>query len=1168
VLTVPANRADLQIRLHPASHRVFTGARKWNEGSISVGIPRRESSRDLFYRRLALVRAPRSCTLNRVAEANLQQVALERFAKVVEFQRNHRIELLTLLFTDIVDSTKLKQTLGDRDGVAMIRRHHALLRDVLCQFSEGEEINVAGDCFFIVFTKPSDAVKFSLLVQARLRAFSAEVGRPLLDRIGIHVGEVWLDKEERTRKAGDLYGLQVDTCARVQSLGQGDQILLTRFPFDSARQALRGEELEQLESLSWLSHGPYLMKGMEEPLEICEVGEAGKAKLEQPPDSKKARRFFSADIEPVLGWRPAVDQAVPGTGWVLEKKIGQGGFGEVWLGRDKRLDLKHVFKFCFRADRVRSLKREVTLFRLLRERVGAHPNIVAIEHVCFDQAPFYIVMRHVEGENLVTWCEEKGGIEKVPLAICLEIVAQVADALQAAHDSGVIHRDVKPSNILVGGPGEIHVYLTDFGIGQVISEEMLNRFTRSGFTQTVGDDRSDSGTQLYMAPELFSGKPASIRSDIYALGVVLYQLLVGDFTRPVTTDWAKRITDPLLQEDLENCFAGDPQERFAGAGQLAEQLRRLEERRAAAEKQQALLKERERAAYRRGIIRTAALALVVIGVVSGLAIYAFSQRHQARRAAKEASAQRRAAQEQARIAENRRLAAQTSERNANDARDQADGLIDFMLHDLRDKLQSIGRLDVLDDVAQKAKEYLDRLPKELVTPSRLKQQAAMLGNLGDVRVAQGKLTEALEAYQEYLSIMKRLVEQDRSNSSWQQDLLASYDKAGGVLVDQGKLSEALEIYQQSLVTAKALAEQDQSNSGWQWGLSLCFQNVGDVLVARGELPEAMKAYQQSLQIRQTLVERDSTKSDRQRDLSVSYNKVGDVLVSQGQRQEGLEHFKKALKIRQALVEQDKTNSGRQRDLMVSYQHIGDALVPEGRLQEALGNYQQGLLIAKALAEKDRTNTGWQRDLTVFYDCIGEVLLARGKPDEALENYQMWMATAERLVEQDKTNSDWQQMLSYGYEKTGEVWEAKGKLEEALVDYRKEMAIAKRLTEEDETNSDWKWGLSFSYRKVGDVLAEQGDLGRALEEYRAEFTIIDKLARQDPTNAGWQTAAALNRYSISKVLIRLKDGDRDEAKRLVLEGLEIMARLERQSGLDEKARDTANKLKEIATELGF
>ena len=144
------------------------------------------------------------------AAGELQQIAIERRAKVEEFQRKHRAGLLTLLFTDIVDSTKLKQTYGDRESVIVIQRHHAALREILGHFSEGEEIETAGDSFFIVFTKPSDAVKFSLLVQARLRALTAEVGRPVFDRIGIHVGEVWIEEHE-------LYGLQVDTCARVQS---------------------------------------------------------------------------------------------------------------------------------------------------------------------------------------------------------------------------------------------------------------------------------------------------------------------------------------------------------------------------------------------------------------------------------------------------------------------------------------------------------------------------------------------------------------------------------------------------------------------------------------------------------------------------------------------------------------------------------------------------------------------------------------------------------------------------------------------------------------------------------------------------------------------------------------------------------------------------------------
>jgi serine/threonine protein kinase/class 3 adenylate cyclase len=543
-----------------------------------------------------LVAATDFCTLMLVAGRDLPQIAIERRGKVEAFQRKHRVGLLTLLFTDIVDSTKLKHTLGDREAVPIIQRHHAVIREILGQFDEGEEIETAGDSFFIVFTKPSDAVKFALLVQARLRALAAEVSRSVMDRIGIHVGEVWVEEHQGSGKAKDLYGLQVDTCARVQSLAQADQILLTRFPFDAARQALRGEELQEIRALSWLNHGPYLMKGLEEPLEICEVGELGQAKLMQPPASEKARRFVPANNEPVLGWRPAIAQSVPGTSWVLEKKLGEEGFGEVWLGRDKRLKTEHVFKFCFRADQVRSLKREVTLFRLLKERFGDHPNIVGIKHVYFDEAPFYIVMEHVEGQDLATWCKGQGGVEKVPLGARIEIVAQIADALQAAHDSGVIHRDVKPSNILVGGRNNIRAYLTNFGIGKIISDEVLSRLTQSmadSFTRSVTNSFLRSGTQLYMAPELFADQAASTRSDIYALGVMLYQMVVGDFSRAVTADWAKKeVIDPLLREDLEKCVAVDPGERFAQAGQLAERLRCLEERRLIS--RNALLKEQVR----------------------------------------------------------------------------------------------------------------------------------------------------------------------------------------------------------------------------------------------------------------------------------------------------------------------------------------------------------------------------------------------------------------------------------------------------------------------------------------------------------------------------------------------------------------------------------------------
>ena len=338
-------------------------------------------------------------------------------------------KLAAIVFTDIVGSTKLKNELGDHEAVALIKRHHGLVREALAGFKEGEEIETAGDSFFVVFSKPSDAVKFALLVQSKLRAFSQK-GHPISVRIGIHVGEVLIEGVN-SEKTNAPSGIHVDTCARLMSLGRGDQILMTRFVFDNARQVLRGQDVEGVGPLSWLNHGPYLLKGVEEPLEVCEVGEAGKGALTPPTSSEKARRHVTDESEPVLGWRPALELRVPGTEWILEKKLGEGGFGEVWLGRHEKLKDRRVFKFCFRADRVRSLKREVTLFRVLKERVGHHPNIVGVQEVYFSEPPFYIVMDYAEATDLKAWCE-KEGFENISVASRLEIVSQVADGLQAA----------------------------------------------------------------------------------------------------------------------------------------------------------------------------------------------------------------------------------------------------------------------------------------------------------------------------------------------------------------------------------------------------------------------------------------------------------------------------------------------------------------------------------------------------------------------------------------------------------------------------------------------------------------------------------------------------------------------------------------------------------------
>ena len=105
---------------------------------------------------------------------------------------------------------------------------------------------------------------------------------------------------------------------------------------------LRGAETGEAGALRWLNHGLYLFKGLEWPLEVCKVRVGPGGPVTPPPSTEKAQRFSTADEEPVLGWRPALGERVPGTQWLLEEKLGEGGFGEVWRARHEALKAQRV----------------------------------------------------------------------------------------------------------------------------------------------------------------------------------------------------------------------------------------------------------------------------------------------------------------------------------------------------------------------------------------------------------------------------------------------------------------------------------------------------------------------------------------------------------------------------------------------------------------------------------------------------------------------------------------------------------------------------------------------------------------------------------------------------------------------------------------------------------
>jgi serine/threonine protein kinase/DNA-binding winged helix-turn-helix (wHTH) protein len=315
--------------------------------------------------------------------------------------------------------------------------------------------------------------------------------------------------------------------------------------------------------------------------------------------------------------------------WRLVRRLDAGPSGRVWLAEHPKSRTSRVFKFADDDMQLRALKREVTLLRVLREQLGERPEFVRILEWNFDAAPYFIEFEY-GGANLAEWAEMQGGLSAVPLQVRLQLLIDIARAVADAHQLGVLHKDIKPGNILVSetdrGWG---IKIADFGSGTLLDLCRLGALgiTNAGFTRTAEEMDSLTGTMFYLSPEVLAGQSPTQASDVYALGVLLYQLMTGEFRKPLSPGWEREVQDPLLCSDIAEAACGDPARRMQSAADLTERLINLEKRRAelkAAEirraQAEAELRSRAAARVRRPwMMLGLASVLVTIAVLSWLA---------------------------------------------------------------------------------------------------------------------------------------------------------------------------------------------------------------------------------------------------------------------------------------------------------------------------------------------------------------------------------------------------------------------------------------------------------------------------------------------------------------------------------------------------------------------
>jgi len=257
----------------------------------------------------------------------------------------------------------------------------------------------------------------------------------------------------------------------------------------------------------------------------------------------------------------------------IAQKLGAGGMGVVYRAHDDRLERDVALKL-LPADAIADNSARL---RLLNEARSAsalnHPHICTVYEVGEASGQVYIAMEHVEGSSLSALIPADG----FPIETILRYGVQIADALAHAHERGIVHRDLKSSNLMVRPEGRVKIL--DFGLAARLQEQQAADATRSKLS--FAEQGVVVGTLHYMAPEILRGEPASVRSDIWALGVVLYEMAAGEL--PFQGQTGFEVSAAILREQPEpqpahvpeglqtivlRCLAKDPAQRYQSAGEV------------------------------------------------------------------------------------------------------------------------------------------------------------------------------------------------------------------------------------------------------------------------------------------------------------------------------------------------------------------------------------------------------------------------------------------------------------------------------------------------------------------------------------------------------------------------------------------------------------------------
>jgi len=683
----------------------------------------------------------------------------------------------------------------------------------------------------------------------------------------------------------------------------------------------------------------------------------------------------------------------------LVSLIGHGGMGDVY--KAVRADDQYQKDVAIKLVRAGNDTTEmVRRFRAERQILAGldHPNIARLlDGGATDDGHPYLVMELVSGVPIDSYCAERN------LALTERVVLfrMVCAAVHYAHQRLVIHRDLKPGNILVTAEGEVK--LLDFGVAKLL--EPQDKGPLIDATMTV----MRAMTPEYCSPEQARGEVVTTASDIYSLGVVLYRLLTGRSpnrpTQSPDSDWIRELsqTEPLrpsaaadettlprhagtdmgkwrrgLKGDLDSivltALRKEPARRYASADQLSEDLRRYLTG-------QPVLARGDQFAYgagkfiRRNKGRMAAGALLLLSLVGGIV----------------------ATSREARVARTEKVRA---ERHFNSVRKLANSFI-FEVHDAIANLP--GSTAARQVLVNNALTYLDSLSKEAGEDAGLKRElAAAYEKLGDVQggfhsANLGNAEGAVRSYEQALAIREALYLNNGEDAGLQRDLIRNHGKLGDLLSESGNAPEAVQHTTALTQIAEKVVAANPADFVNRRNLALARLDLGTKRTAIGDWQTGRLAMTDSVAMLQRLLAERPQDPVIKRLCVVAMNRLGEVLVDQGRDlQSALDLQLEGRKYIEELLHDDALNT----DLRDLHAYVvgtaAKAMAQLGSIAKAVQDGMQAVQELQALSDADADNAQYRYNLAHMLGHVSELVAQSGDAPAALRMVQRSLLLLEGL----------------------------------------------------------------------------------------------------------------------------------------------------------------------------